>query len=75
MQNEAEHAEFLALLKAAREQIAFLKELGVEGTEKQSTHTTVQKRVTSDEHREPYAPAPHHPMPPQQQHRTHYLET
>ena len=62
MQNEAEHAEFLALLKAAREQVAFLKELGVEGTEKQSTHTTVQKRVTRDKHREPYAPAPHHPM-------------
>lgn len=60
MQTEAEHAEFLALLKATQEQVAYLKELGVEGTEKQSTHTTVQKRLASDEHREPYAPAPRH---------------
>lgn len=60
MQTEAEHAEFLALLKAAQEQVAYLKELGVEGTEKQSRHTTVQKGPASDEHREPYAPAPHH---------------
>ena len=60
MQTEAEHAEFLALLKDAQEQVAYLKELGVEGTEKQLTHTTVQKGRASDAPGEPYAPAPHH---------------
>ncbi len=48
MQSEAEHTEFLALLKAAREQVAYLKELGVEGTEKQSTETAVKKVLAGD---------------------------
>jgi uracil-DNA glycosylase len=34
MQTEAENAEFLALLNAAREQLVYLKELGIEGAEK-----------------------------------------
>ena len=36
MQTEAEIAEFLALLEETREQVAFFKELGVEGVEKSS---------------------------------------
>jgi DNA polymerase len=61
MQTEAEHAEFLALLKAAQEQVAYLKELGVEGTEKQSTEIAVKKALASDKPEEPYAAAaPHH---------------
>jgi len=58
MQTEAEHAEFLALLKAAREQVAYLKELGVEGTEKQPTDSSAQKVFTSDE-QIAYLPVPH----------------
>jgi DNA polymerase len=57
MQSEAEHAEFLALLKAAQEQVVYLKELGVEGTEKQSTETAVKKILASDRPEEPYAAA------------------
>jgi len=57
MQNEAEHAEFLALLKAAQEQVAYLKELGVEGAEKQSTGAAVKKVLASDKPEEPYAAA------------------
>jgi uracil-DNA glycosylase family 4 len=60
MQTEAEHAEFLALLKAAQEQVAYLKELGVEGTEKPFTNTSAKKTLTPEQRREPYATAPVH---------------
>ena len=39
MQTEAENAELLALVKDVREQVAYFKELGVEGLEKTSTAT------------------------------------
>ena len=39
MQTEAENAELLALVKDVREQVAFFKELGVEGLEQTSTAT------------------------------------
>ena len=55
MQTEAEHAEFLALLKAAQEQVTYLKELGVEGTGKQATDISLKNGLTSDRHQEPYA--------------------
>jgi len=42
VQTEVENAEFLALVKAAREQVTFLKELGVEGAEKQSPHASLK---------------------------------
>jgi DNA polymerase len=58
MQTEAEHAEFLALLKATQEQVAYLKELGVEGTEKQSTETSVKNGLTIERHQERYAATP-----------------
>ena len=54
MQTEAENAEFLALVKAAREQVAYLKELGVEGAEKQSTHTSAKIGHTTEQHPERY---------------------
>ena len=57
MQTDAEHLEFLALLKAAQEQVAYLKELGVEGTEKQSTDTSVKIGLTTERHQERYAAA------------------
>ena len=57
MQTEAKHAEFLALLKAAQEQVAYLKELGVEGTEKQSPDTSVKNGLTTEPHPERYAAA------------------
>ena len=57
MQTDAEHLEFLALLKAAQEQVAYLKELGVEGTEKQSTDTSVKIGLTTEQHQERYAAA------------------
>lgn len=57
MQTEAEHAEFLALLKAAQEQVAYLKELGVEGTEKQSTDTSLKNGLTTERHQEQNAAA------------------
>jgi uracil-DNA glycosylase family 4 len=60
MQTEAEHAEFLALLRAAQEQVAYLKELGVEGTEKQFTDTSAKKGLDPERHREPDAAATHH---------------
>jgi DNA polymerase len=50
MQTDAEHAEFLALLKAAREQVAYLKELGVEGSEKQSPDISVKIALTTKRH-------------------------
>jgi DNA polymerase len=57
MQTDAEHLEFLALLKAAQEQVAYLRELGVEGTEKQSTDTSVKIGLTTERHQERYAVA------------------
>ena len=57
MQTDAEHLEFLALLKAAQEQVAYLKELGVEGTEKQSSDTSVKIGLTPERRRERYAAA------------------
>ena len=57
MQTEAEHAEFLALLKAAQEQVTYLKELGVEGTEKQSPDTSLKNGLTTEPHQERYAAA------------------
>ena len=57
MQTEAEHAEFLALLKAAQEQVTYLKELGIEGTEKQSTDTSVKNGLTPKRHQEQNAAA------------------
>jgi uracil-DNA glycosylase family 4 len=60
MQTEAEHAEFLALLRAAQEQVVYLKELGVEGTEKQFTDTSVKKGPTAERHREPDTAATRH---------------
>ena len=60
MQTEAEHAEFLALLKAAQEQVAYLKELGVEGTEKQLTDTSVKKGLDPERPGEPDAAATRH---------------
>ena len=47
MQTEVENAEFLALIKAAREQVTFLKELGVEGAEKQSPGHSVKPALTT----------------------------
>lgn len=38
MQTESEIAELLSLVKAAREQVSFLKELGVPGVERTSSH-------------------------------------
>ena len=61
MQTEAEQAEFLALLKAAQEQVAYLKELGVEGTEKPFTDASAKKGLSDKLLREPYpAAAAHH---------------
>jgi len=57
MQTDAEHLEFLALLKAAQEQVTYLQELGVEGTEKQSTDTSVKIGLTPERHQERYAAA------------------
>ena len=63
MQTEAEHAEFLALLQAAQEQVTYLKELGVEGTEKPFTDTSAKRTLTPEQRREPDAAAtPHHPV-------------
>jgi DNA polymerase len=55
MQTEAEHAEFLALLKAAQEQLTYLKELGVEGTEKHCAEP-VNSRLISDQPGGPHVP-------------------
>jgi DNA polymerase len=44
-------------LKAAQEQVAYLRELGVEGTEKQSTDTSVKIGLTTERHQERYAAA------------------
>src|SRR5258706_3090236 len=61
MQSEAEHTEFLALLKAAREQVAYLKELGVEGRQKQNTEPAVRKVLTGNNPEEASAAsAPQH---------------
>ena len=57
MQTEAEHEEFLALLKAAQEQVTYLKELGIEGTEKQPTNTPVKNGLTPERRQERYAAA------------------
>ena len=57
MQTEAEHAEFLALLKAAQEQVTYLKELGIEGTEKHSTDTSLKNGPTPERHEERFAGA------------------
>src|SRR4029077_16578734 len=63
MQSEAERAEILALLKAAQEQVAYLKELGVEGTEK-FTDTSLRQELSSDKPNPPYAAATPHPQVP-----------
>src|SRR5258705_2970137 len=57
MQTEAEHAEFLALLNATQEQVAYLKELGIEGTEKQPANTSMKNGLTPERHQERSAAA------------------
>ncbi len=53
MQTEAEIAEFLALVKDAREQVAYFKELGVEGTEKASPAISAKTAFTPETERHP----------------------
>ncbi|MGH9872052.1 MAG: uracil-DNA glycosylase [Pyrinomonadaceae bacterium] len=68
MQSEAENAEFLALVKAAREQVAYLKELGVEGTAKQSNDMAAKGALTAEQPERYTAVQPRHqvasPSPP-----------
>ena len=56
-QGETANAELLALVKAAREQVAYLKELGVEGAEKQSTDSTAKVGLTFEEPQRAYTTA------------------
>ena len=53
MQTEAENAEFLALLKAAREQLTYLKELGIEGAEKPTSAVLAAKTAITPEAEQP----------------------
>jgi len=47
METEAENTQFLALIQAAREQVTYLKELGIDGTEKQSTTSAKTEHSTT----------------------------
>lgn len=70
MRTETEKAEFLALVKAAREQLSFLQELGIERTEPGGTSTP--KIVPSRErHEKQQSPAP----PQSRAHRLTYSDT
>jgi uracil-DNA glycosylase family 4 len=59
MQTEAEIAELLSLLKDTREQVGYLKELGVQGTEKPSQELLAKPAITVET--EQYVPTPFHP--------------
>lgn len=59
MQTEAEISEFLSLLKDTREQVAYLKELGVQSTEEVSQDVTANPAIRLET--EQYVPAPFHP--------------
>src|SRR6185295_9041301 len=63
MQTETENAEFLALLKAAREQLVYLKELGIEGAEKSTAAVLSAKTAIAPEAERPRQapPAAVHP--------------
>ena len=56
MHPESEIDEFLALVKDTREQLAYLKELGVEGAERISRNTSVAPPRTPET--KPFAPEP-----------------
>lgn len=62
MQTEAEHAELLALVKDVREQVAYFKELGVEGAEKTSPDILAKTAAAPETERRPerYASATAH---------------
>lgn len=61
MQAETEKAEFLALVKAAREQVTYFKELGVEGTEPRTNSLPKKMLLTAARSEQQHAPAPLRP--------------
>jgi DNA polymerase len=62
MLSEAENVEFLALVKAAREQVSYLKELGVEGTQTRSINAGAKTGLTTERGPEQYATVSLHPQ-------------